>query len=128
MKAICAAILIALMSFAVKAQERAHNHKGELLTVIPDLKVEDAGGDIIRVDVNGLVCDFCAQAIDRVFRRHHAVADIAVDLRNKIVEVALKENGVLEDNLLTELIVDSGYNVVKINRFSPPSISTVRQE
>jgi copper chaperone CopZ len=118
MKMIVGILLVFVTTLTVYAQEQSHTHKGEILEHIPDLKVEAAGGDIIRVDVNGLVCDFCAQAIDRVFRKHEAVADVAVDLKNKIVEVALKENGVLEDQLLSKMIVDSGYNVVEINRYT----------
>lgn len=101
----------------VSAQSDDHSHTGETLTTIPNLIVQPAGGEIIRVDVNGLVCDFCAQAIDKVFRRNDAVADVAVDLRIKIVEVALKKDEILTDEMLTGLIIDSGYNVVNISRY-----------
>jgi copper chaperone CopZ len=127
MKIIVGILLVLSLSFAVEAQKQQHTHKGEVLANIPNIKVEAAGGDIIRVDVNGLVCDFCAQAIDRVFRKHSAVSDVAVDLRNKIVEVALKENGVLEDQLLSKMIVDSGYNVVEIKRYTSPDNPDARQ-
>ena len=102
-------------------EENKHSHQGERLDNVPDLKVKPADGDVIRVEVNGLVCDFCAQAIDKVFRKNEAVADVAVDLNIKIVELALKKDGKLADDTLSQLILDSGYNVVKITRYQLPT-------
>ena len=70
----------------------------------------------IDVQVNGLVCDFCAQALDKVFSKRDEVADIEVDLDNAKVVIHLNETGEIADDVLTNLITDSGYNVVGIDR------------
>ncbi len=69
-----------------------------------------------KVDVNGLVCDFCARALEKVFGKQDAVENINVDLDKKIVTINFKEGQNLDDETLTKLITDSGYAVEKIRR------------
>ena len=71
---------------------------------------------IINVSVNGLVCDFCARALEKVFGKREEVDSINVDLDNALVQIFVKENRSIDDDILTELITDSGYNVTKIVR------------
>lgn len=66
------------------------------------------------VDVNGLVCDFCARALEQVFGKEDAVKDVLVDLDTKVITVNFKDGMRLEDQKITQLIEDSGYNVVAI--------------
>jgi cation transport ATPase len=70
----------------------------------------------ITVDVNGLVCDFCAQAIQITFGKKDGVTDVNVDLTTKQVVIDLDENAELTDEEITRLITDSGYDLVAINR------------
>ena len=73
-------------------------------------------GNTIDVDVNGLVCDFCARALEKTFGKRDEVTNIVVDLDNAKVTVTLKDEQVMDDVMLTKLITDSGYNVVAIKR------------
>ena len=66
------------------------------------------------VDVNGLVCDFCAQALTKVFSKQEAVSDIDVNLDEKLVTINYNDGHSLDDETITKLITDSGYNVVSI--------------
>ena len=68
----------------------------------------------VEVKVNGLVCDFCAQALEKVFGRQDAVAGIDVNLNEGRVVVDYKPEQSLDKETLTGLITDSGYNVVEI--------------
>ncbi len=72
-------------------------------------------GEVIKVNVNGLVCDFCARALEKVFSKQEAVSNIDVDLTKKLVTVFLKEGASLSDENVTNLITDSGYNVEAIH-------------
>lgn len=72
--------------------------------------------DTINVKVNGLVCDFCARALEKVFGKRDDVADINVDLDNGLVNVAMKPGQTIYDETLTRLITDSGYNVREIQK------------
>ena len=71
-------------------------------------------GKIIYAEVNGLVCDFCAQAIEKVFRQQKAVTAITVDLNTQIITIHLKKGETLTDKTITKLIEDSGYSVRNI--------------
>ena len=73
-----------------------------------------AGGHDIAIKVNGLVCDFCARAIDKVFRKQDAVEDVNVNLGDGLITVDLKEGQTLDDDTLTKMVTDAGYNVTEI--------------
>ena len=73
-------------------------------------------GDTIEIRVNGLVCDFCAQSIRKVFLRTGAVEEADVNLKNRRVTVYLKEGGNLTDETVKKLLEDSGYSTVSISR------------
>ena len=70
----------------------------------------------IYIDINGLVCDFCARALEKVFSKEDSVENISVDLDSKVLTVHLKDGKTIHDDRLTELIQDSGYNVEAIRR------------
>ena len=69
---------------------------------------------VIIAEVNGLVCDFCARAIEKVFKKRKEVANISVDLSQGKITIWL--NGVIKDDALTKMINDSGYALVEIKR------------
>lgn len=70
--------------------------------------------DTIYVDVNGLVCDFCARALEKVFSRQDAVESIDVDLDQKVVTIYFNQGQSLDDETVAKLITDSGYDVREI--------------
>lgn len=70
----------------------------------------------ISVDVNGLVCDFCAQSVKKVIGKEDGVTNVNVDLETKKVVIDLKDDADLSDEKITKLITDSGYDLVAINR------------
>ena len=95
----------------------SHAHSAETGTATAPAKpLQDAGGDTVTVDVNGLVCDFCARAVEKVFSRRDEVAGVAVDLEAKTITLAMKPGGQIDDATLKKLIVDSGYNVLAVRR------------
>lgn len=70
----------------------------------------------ITAQINGLVCDFCARALEKVFAKRDEVSGIDVNLDTKLVTIGFKKGGNIDDATITKLITDAGYNVVKINR------------
>ena len=72
--------------------------------------------DTINIKVNGLVCDFCARALEKVFGKRDDVNGISVDLDSGLVVVDMKAGQTIDDETLTALITDSGYNVREINK------------
>ena len=73
-------------------------------------------GDVVKVNVNGMVCDFCARAIEKVFGKQEAVDKIAVNLTDKLITLAMKDGQTMDDEAITKLINDSGYALVSIQR------------
>lgn len=75
-----------------------------------------AAHDKAYVDVNGLVCDFCARALEKVFGKQDAVNTIGVDMDTKVITIDFKADKTLDDATITTLVTDAGYNVVAIRR------------
>jgi len=71
---------------------------------------------IVKVDIYGLVCDFCARALEKVFGKEEAVDNIDVDLDEKIITIHIKQGHHIDNELIRQYIVDSGYNVETIHR------------
>jgi cation transport ATPase len=78
--------------------------------------------ETIKMQVNGLVCAFCAQGIDKKVRALPQTQDVYVNLKQKVVLVEEKEGQVISDVDLTELVKKAGYTVVKIERLAHPLV------
>ena len=72
----------------------------------------------IFVDINGLVCDFCARALEKVFGKQDSVENISVDLDSKVVTIHFNSDQLLDDQTITRYINDAGYSVEEIHRGS----------
>ena len=70
----------------------------------------------VHVSVNGLVCDFCAQSVEKLFKKEKAVQDIDVDLKMGMVTILIKSGEIMDDIKITELITQSGYSIEGIHR------------
>jgi copper chaperone CopZ len=79
----------------------------------------------IEMEVNGLVCAFCAQGIEKTMRTFPATDDVVVSLENKLVAVSLKEGKDISDEQLKKAITDAGYTMVGIKR-SEKNIADIR--
>mgnify|MGYP001471792734 CR=1 FL=1 len=85
------------------------------LTLNSYAQEKDMSSDI-EVIVKGLVCDFCAQSIAKLFGKEKSVEAIDVNLDKGMIKIDLKEGYKMDDTKITKLITDSGYNVEGINR------------
>lgn len=114
------ALMVFFFAFHSHAQhgEHEHKHEGEVLEASKASNgIENAScEDTINIKVNGLVCDFCARSLEKVFLKRDDVAGISVDLGKGSVVVATKPGSTIDDTTLTKLITDSGYNVSAIQR------------
>jgi mercuric ion binding protein len=77
------------------------------------------------MNVNGLVCAFCAQGIEKKLRKLPATADVVVSLEQRLVAVALKDGQDISDADLRKALTDAGYKVIGIQR-PDESIDAVR--
>lgn len=79
----------------------------------------------IEMEVNGLVCAFCAQGIEKKLRAFPATSDVVVSLEERLVAVATKEGQDIADEELRHALTDAGYTVTGIRR-ADESIDAVR--
>ena len=79
-----------------------------------------ATAETIEMKVNGLVCGFCAQGIEKTLRKNPATADVFVSLEDRLVAVATKEGQNIPDEELKKALTASGYDVKSIERTSTP--------
>lgn len=70
----------------------------------------------IDVGVNGLVCAFCAVAIEKTFGAMAGIQGVKVDWDAKLVTLALKPQAVLSDQTITDTMQQAGYTVTGIKR------------
>ena len=70
----------------------------------------------VRVSVNGLVCDFCARSIEKLFSKKESVDIINVNLEKMLITINLKIGKVLNDDTIKQVIRNSGYDVMEIYR------------
>jgi copper chaperone CopZ len=87
-----------------------------IFLIVLGLTMSTAHAETIEIKVNGLVCGFCAQGIEKTLRRNPSTADILVSLEDRLVAVETKEGQDISDEELETALRDSGYDVTEITR------------
>lgn len=85
-----------------------------------------AAAATIEMDVNGLVCGFCAQGIEKTLKANPSTEGVFVSLEHRLVAVHLKDGADIEEGKLRKALKDSGYTVVGIRR-TERSLDEIRQ-
>jgi mercuric ion binding protein len=91
-----------------------------LLVVFLSLSSVVVRATTIEMHVNGLVCAFCAQGIEKKLRKFTATADVVVSLEQRLVAVALKDGQDIPDSELRNALTNAGYTVTTIQRNETP--------
>jgi len=71
---------------------------------------------VITAKVKGMVCDFCAQAVTKVFGKRDEVDDVTVDLDEGTIILTTRGCLTLDDETVEKLVRKSGYSLVSIDR------------
>ena len=71
---------------------------------------------MLTAKVNGMVCDFCARAVEKVFKKEDNVEAITVDMDAGEVQITLTSGTDMSDEKVEELIKKSGYDLVSVTR------------
>jgi len=101
------------------------NHFRVLLVAILALAPLTVRAATIEMHVNGLVCAFCAQGIEKKLRKLPATADVVVSLEQRLVAVALKDGQNIPDDELRKTLTNAGYSVITIQR-TETSLDVIR--
>lgn len=87
-----------------------------LASVLASLAFGTAEARSIRMEVNGLVCAFCANGITEALKKESAAGEVFVSLENKLVAVQLKDGQDISDDTMKHTLTEAGYTVVSIQR------------
>lgn len=71
----------------------------------------------IEATINGMVCSFCVQGIERKLRSLNATENVSVDIQKHRVNVTLRPGGQISDQQLRQAIRDAGFDVRELKRF-----------
>ena len=110
-------ILVFISTFAL-ANEQDHSNHDHMESNQIEVQAGsiDPNGTLMTVAVEGMVCDFCAQAIEKVFMKREEVAGITVNLDDQNVIISLKSEKDIENTIIEELFLNAGYNIQTIDR------------
>ena len=68
----------------------------------------------VKATVNGMVCSFCAQGIEKTLLKMPQTKAVFVDLKKKVVAVEAKDGQTLDSKMIAAEIKEAGYDVVKL--------------
>lgn len=88
--------------------------KAALFFVLLTLTTAADASQTLLAQVNGMVCAFCAQGIEKKARSLPQTQDVYINLKQRIVAVQIKEGQTLAAKTLTDLVKDAGYDVTEI--------------
>jgi periplasmic mercuric ion binding protein len=66
-------------------------------------------GEELKVNVKGMVCAFCAQGIEKNFKKQPEVDKIKVSLENKFVLITFKDGKRIPNEKIAAMLKDAGY-------------------
>ena len=73
-----------------------------------------AAAESVKATVNGMVCSFCAQGIEKTLLKMPQIKAVFVDLKKKVVAVEAKDGQTLDSKMIAAEIKEAGYDVVKL--------------
>jgi copper chaperone CopZ len=83
--------------------------------------------DTKKLTVNGMVCAFCAQGIEKRLQALPATQAVYVNLGRKVVAVQAKDGQTLDEASVRHEISEAGYDVVKVES-STQTVDAIRAE
>ena len=69
---------------------------------------------VALVDVNGMVCDFCARGIEKTFYQDKDVKKVNVSLENGIVLIAYKNTKKIDIEEIKNIFLSNGQTATKV--------------
>ncbi|MES3013273.1 MAG: heavy metal-associated domain-containing protein [Pseudomonadota bacterium] len=91
-------------------------HHSQLLiaAVLAGTAASSFAATSVKATVNGMVCAFCAQGIEKRLSKLPATKAVYVDLKQKVVAVEARDGQTLDAKTVTAEITDAGYDVTKL--------------
>lgn len=84
--------------------------------------------EVAKIGVNGMVCAFCAQGIEKTIAKMPETQAVYVNLDQKLVAVEAKKGQKLSLDKIKAGIVDAGYDVTKTEMVAGTTVAAIRSE
>jgi cation transport ATPase len=81
----------------------------------------------LKLQVNGMVCAFCAQGIEKRLQAMPETGEIYINLSQKVVAVQPKAGQQMNADKVKAEVTEAGYDVVKIEAVPQP-VAAIRAE
>jgi len=98
-----------------------------IATVLAALSLPALATTSMKATVNGMVCAFCAQGIEKRLSKMPEAKAVLVDLKRRFVVVEPNDGMKLDEKLIIAEIKDAGYDVVSVETLSK-SVAEIRAE
>ncbi len=79
--------------------------------------IQAQAGEVVEVDVHGMTCGFCVDAVQRNLSKLPDVEKAVVSLKHKKVKIHGKETR-LDLERVRQAIVDSGFTPISVRRLN----------
>ncbi len=81
----------------------------------------------LKLQVNGMVCAFCAQGIEKRLKAMPQTGELFIDLRNKVVAIEPRPGQTLDAQRVASEVREAGYDVVASQTVAQ-SVAQIRAE
>jgi mercuric ion binding protein len=98
-----------------------------IATVLAALSLPALATTSMKATVNGMVCAFCAQGIEKRLSKMPEAKAVLVDLKRRFVVIEPNDGMKLDEKLIIAEIKDAGYDVVSVETLSK-SVAEIRAE
>ena len=102
-----------------EGHEHVHKSVDGTNTQIDESKYNDfiagmSDAKIVKVDVKGMVCDFCARGIEKTFYQDKLVKKVDVDLSTGKVLIAYKSDKKINTDEIRNIFLDNGQTATNV--------------
>lgn len=87
-----------------------------LILAVPFLIAAPAFAENITIEVNGMVCAYCAAGIEQLFKEEDGVEKVHVDLEKSEVHVTTTREKTLSDARIGAIVEEAGYEAGSVIR------------
>ena len=98
-----------------------------IATVLAALSLPAPATTSMKATVNGMVCAFCAQGIEKRLSKMPEAKAVLVDLKRRFVVIEPNDGMKLDEKRIIAEIKDAGYDVVSVETLSK-SVAEIRAE
>ena len=75
--------------------------------------IQTAHARTVEIDVHGMTCAFCVDALERKFEKMESISKVEISLKQKKVRLETDENSPSIE-IIKQTVLDSGFTPVKV--------------